>query len=110
MYSVRTSTYWYGILKVRTFSLKYVLLSCFLYSVRTRYILFVQVRTEYVLGEKSTYEYVLGGKSTYSNGAVQVSMIRYLSTSRYVPGCTQYVLRFTIPDAGLRACDSESFG
>ena len=26
-------------------------------------------------------------------------MILYLSTSRYVPGCTEYVLRFKIPDA-----------
>jgi hypothetical protein len=38
MYLVRTAgtgTYWYVTQKVRTFSLKYVLLSCFLYSVRT---------------------------------------------------------------------------
>jgi hypothetical protein len=40
MYSVRTGTYWYvTLVKVCTFSLKSVLLSCFLYSVRTEYIL-----------------------------------------------------------------------
>ena len=41
--------------KVCTFSLKYVLLSCFLYAVRTQYILFRKVCTRYVQGENSTY-------------------------------------------------------
>jgi hypothetical protein len=45
MYSVRTGTYWYATRKVCTFSLKYVLLSWILYSVRTKYIRFWEVRT-----------------------------------------------------------------
>ena len=28
-------------------------------------------------------------------------MILYLSTSGYVPGCTEYVLQFTIPDVNI---------
>ncbi len=48
--------------KVCTFSLKYVLLSCFLYSVRTKYILTWEVRTWYVLGIKSTYQVRTWGK------------------------------------------------
>ncbi len=78
----------------------------FFHAFFTQYVLgtYFKFFPKYVLstyfGKKGTYEYVLGGKSTYSNGAVQVSMIRYLGTSRYVSGCTEYVtvLRFTIPD------------
>ena len=64
------------------------------------YGLFSAVRTQYVLGVKSTYEYVLRVKSTYSYRAVQGDTVLYLSTDRYVPVRTEYVMRFTIPDEG----------
>ncbi len=96
---VRTSTYWYATRKVCTFSIKYVLLSWILYSVRTKYILIWEVHTRYVLlGVKSTYWYVLWMISTFSNGAVQGGMILWHGTNWYVPVRTEYVLRVTIPD------------
>ena len=52
--SVRTGTNWYATRKVCTFSVKYVLLSWFLCSVRTKYVLYLKVRTWYVYGVNST--------------------------------------------------------
>ena len=78
--SVRTGTYWYPTRKVCTLNLKYVLLSWFLYSVRTEYVRIRDVRTWYVHGVNSTYQltttkYVLGVKRTYSYREVQDSTV-----------------------------------
>ncbi len=92
MYSVRTSTYLYATRKVCTFSLRYVLLSWILYSVRTKYIRFWEVRTRYVLCVNSTYLYVLWVKSTYLNRAEQGGTVPC-----GVPTCTgTYWVRTTV--------------
>ncbi len=101
MYLVCTSTYWYATRKVCTFSLKYVLLSWILYSVRTKYILIweVLVRTWYVLGVKSTYRYVLGVK-VRTRSLVQSSTRWYSTIACGVPTCTgTYRVRTMVHDS-----------
>jgi hypothetical protein len=87
----------------RHFSVKYVLLSWFLYSVRTKYILrhIWEVRSRYVLGLKSTYQvhtldkkYILKRSSTrWYDTIPQAEYVTVPSLYRYVPS-TYYNSRF----------------
>ena len=96
-YSVRTGTYKYPTRKVCTFSLKYVLLSCFLYAVRTQYILFQKVRTRYVQGENSTYLVRTWGKKYVP---VQSSTRWYSTIDEYNSVRTgTYQVRTTVHDS-----------